>query len=195
MTAATSKLAGASDGVEAIPSRHADATRFREMATAHFPNVWRFLRVLGVPSGSVEDGAQEVFLVAARKLADIRPGAERAFLFGAAVHVARELRRRHGREQLVTDPDDESLEPALLSTPEDSLDRKEEHDLLMTLLDGLTDELRTVFVLYEIEGQSMGELASLLGVAPGTVASRLRRAREKFEARLQRHQLRMRGDK
>jgi len=195
MTAASSKLAGAGEGVGAMPASRADATRLRDMATTHFPNVWRFLRVLGVPSGSVDDGAQEVFLVAARKLADIRPGAERAFLFGAAVHVARELRRRRGREELVTDPDDESLEPALLSTPEDSLDRKEEHDLLMTLLDGLTDELRTVFVLYEIEGQSMSEIAALLGVPPGTVASRLRRAREKFEARLQRHQLRMRGEK
>ena len=65
----------------------------------------------------------------------------------------------------------------------------------MLLLDGLTDELRTVFVLSEIEGESMAGIAALLGLPPGTVASRLRRAREKFEARLQRHQLRMRGEK
>ena len=52
-----------------------------------------------------------------------------------------------------------------------------------------------MFVLYEIEGQTMTAIAELLGVPTGTVASRLRRGREQFEARLQRHQLRMRGDK
>ena len=195
MTAASSKLAGAGGVLETAPASRADGTRLRDMATDHFASVWRFLRALGVPSGSIDDAAQEVFLVAARKLADVRAGAERAFLFGAAVHVARKLRRRHAREELVADPDDESLEPALLSTPEDSFDRKEERDLLMFLLDGLTDELRTVFVLSEIEGESMADIAALLGLPPGTVASRLRRAREKFEARLQRHQLRMRGEK
>ena len=65
----------------------------------------------------------------------------------------------------------------------------------MSLLAGLTDELRSVFVLYEIEGQTMSEIAELLGMPVGTVASRLRRAREQFEGRLQRHQLRMRGEK
>jgi RNA polymerase sigma-70 factor (ECF subfamily) len=167
----------------------------RDMAKVYFANVWRFLRSLGVPQHALDDAVQEVFLVAARKLADIQPGSEKSFLFGAAVHVARELRRKHGREELAADPDDESLEPAQLSTPEDSLGQKQERDLLMSLLAGLPDELRTVFVLYEIEGQTMSEIAELLGVPAGTVASRLRRGREQFEARLQRHQMRMRGDK
>ncbi|MBL8935299.1 MAG: sigma-70 family RNA polymerase sigma factor, partial [Archangium sp.] len=45
----------------------------------------------------------------------------------------------------------------------------------------LTDELREVFVLQEIEGLSKREAAIALGVPEGTVASRLRRARETFD--------------
>ena len=194
MTAATSELVRTSEAPESTPVSRAQPMTLRDMAKAYFANVWRFLRSLGVPERALDDATQDVFLVAARKLADIQPGAEKSFLFGAAVHVAREIRRKHGREELVDDPDDESREPAQLTTPEDSLGRKQEQDVLMSLLAGLTDELRTVFVLYEIEGQTMPEIAELLGVPAGTVASRLRRGREQFEARLQRHQLRMRGD-
>ena len=49
------------------------------------------------------------------------------------------------------------------------------------MLDGLTDDLRVSFVLYELEGLSSPEIATLLGIPLGTVASRLRRAREAFE--------------
>jgi RNA polymerase sigma-70 factor (ECF subfamily) len=195
MTAASSPSELATTTGVPVAANPPDGARLRALAQSHFASVWRFLRALGVHPSAVDDAAQEVFLVAARKLAGVRPEAERSFLFGSAVHVARELHRKHHREELVADPDDESLEPALHSTPEDALDRKEERDLLMNLLAGLTDELRTVFVLYELEGESIPEIAALLELPIGTVTSRLRRGREKFEARLERHQLRMRGEK
>jgi RNA polymerase sigma-70 factor (ECF subfamily) len=56
--------------------------------------------------------------------------------------------------------------------------------VLDRLLGTMELELRTVFVLYEIEQLSRAEIAELLAVPAGTVASRLRRAREDFEARL-----------
>jgi RNA polymerase sigma-70 factor (ECF subfamily) len=45
----------------------------------------------------------------------------------------------------------------------------------------LSLELRAVFVLYELEDFTMAEIARTLELPPGTVASRLRRARETFE--------------
>ena len=42
------------------------------------------------------------------------------------------------------------------------------------------------FVLYEIEELTMAEIASVLELPPGTVASRLRRARAAFSERVQR---------
>ncbi|MBX3209543.1 MAG: RNA polymerase sigma factor [Labilithrix sp.] len=176
-------------------SRSRTDERQQVVAEAHFASVWRFLRALGVPAGALDDAAQEVFLVVAKKLAQIRPGAERAFLFSTAVNVSRELRRKHAREELAQDPDDEALEPADDWTPEASLDRKEERDLLMHLLDGLSDELRTVLVLYEIEGHVLPEIAAMLDIPIGTAASRLRRAREKVEVRLQKLQRTMGGER
>ena len=45
----------------------------------------------------------------------------------------------------------------------------------------MPDELRTIFVLFELEELKMAAIAELLSLAPGTVASRLRRARAQFE--------------
>ena len=54
-------------------------------------------------------------------------------------------------------------------------------------------DLRTVFVLFELEELTMAEIAELLGLAPGTVASRLRRARQDYGAAV--HRLRLRAGK
>jgi RNA polymerase sigma-70 factor (ECF subfamily) len=43
-------------------------------------------------------------------------------------------------------------------------------------------DLRVVFTLHELEEMSMSEIAELVGIPAGTVASRLRRARQDFEA-------------
>jgi RNA polymerase sigma-70 factor (ECF subfamily) len=56
-------------------------------------------------------------------------------------------------------------------------------------------DLRAVFTLYELEELKMNEIAELLGVPAGTVASRLRRAREHFEAQVARLQARMKGER
>jgi RNA polymerase sigma-70 factor (ECF subfamily) len=50
------------------------------------------------------------------------------------------------------------------------------------VLDALPLELRSVFVLFELEGMTSPEIASVAGLPLGTVASRLRRARERFHA-------------
>ena len=47
-------------------------------------------------------------------------------------------------------------------------------------------DLRSVFILYEVEEMTMAEIAAVLQIPPGTVASRLRRAREDFLSRVRR---------
>jgi DNA-directed RNA polymerase specialized sigma24 family protein len=54
--------------------------------------------------------------------------------------------------------------------------------LLDRALDQLPPELRTAFVLFEVENLSMLEIAELLGIPRGAVASRLGPAREQFQA-------------
>ena len=66
------------------------------------------------------------------------------------------------------------------------LDEKRARRVLDRVLDGMPDDLRTAFVLFEIEGFSLRELAELCDIPLGTVSSRLRRAREAFHEGAQR---------
>ena len=152
--------------------------RFRDLVARHFAFIWRSLRGLGVPSGSVDDAAQHVFLVASEKLADIPVGSERAFLFSTAIGVASNARRAHARRREVLD--EEVLAGVVDHAPngEDLIAERERRALLDEVLAGMPDDLRVVFVLYVLEGLTAKAIAELLEVAPGTVASRLRRARE-----------------
>lgn len=52
--------------------------------------------------------------------------------------------------------------------------------MLDEVLGELPHDLRTVFVMCEVEEVTMSEVAVALGIPAGTVASRLRRAREAF---------------
>jgi RNA polymerase sigma-70 factor (ECF subfamily) len=158
-----------------------DNARVAEMLHVHFRDVWRIVRRFGVPESSADDAAQEVFIVASRRLGDIAAGSERAFLFASAVRVAANVRRALGarRECQEDDSGPERVDP--LPSAEALLDQKRLRQLLDRALDELSDDLRVSFVLYELEGMSSPQIAELLAIPLGTVASRLRRAREAFE--------------
>jgi RNA polymerase sigma-70 factor (ECF subfamily) len=149
---------------------------------AEYDGLWRALRRLGVESGSVEDAAQQVLLVFARRLDDVAPGSERSFLLGVAVRVASDHRRKQARSREVHD--ESAIEEARASTPdaEELLGRSRARELLDQALGELSMDLRAVFVLFEFEQMTMAAIADTLGLPRGTVASRLRRAREAFEA-------------
>src|SRR4051812_32826974 len=82
-----------------------DNARVAEMLRAYFRDVWRIVRRFGVPENSADDAAQEVFIIAARRLSDIAPGSERAFLFASAVRVAANARRAFGARRECADDD------------------------------------------------------------------------------------------
>ncbi|MCL2451222.1 MAG: RNA polymerase sigma factor, partial [Polyangiaceae bacterium] len=65
--------------------------------------------------------------------------------------------------------------------PDANAEQRQRRRWLDGLLDALPMDQRAVFVLYEIEGLDSPEIASLLGIPVGTVASRLRRGRETFQ--------------
>jgi RNA polymerase sigma-70 factor (ECF subfamily) len=163
------------------------------MVSAHFHSVWRFLRRLGVPESDVDDAAQEVIVIAARKLDCILRGSERAFLLSTAYRVARRMREVRGRRRELGDDVLEHVEDGTPG-PELLVERHQERALLDEVLLGMPVDLRAVFVLFELEEQSMVDIASVLGVPQGTVASRLRRARADFDARVARLERKMRHD-
>jgi RNA polymerase sigma-70 factor (ECF subfamily) len=166
---------------EEAPQRVAiPEVRFRKLVDAHFDFIWRSLRGLGVPAHSVDDAAQQVFLIAAQKLQNIAVGSERAFLFSTALGVSANARRARSRNREVLD--EEALKAQVDASPsgEKLVEMRERRALLDEVLASMADDLRAVFVLFVLEGTSAPEIAELLDLAPGTVASRLRRARESF---------------
>ena len=120
-----------------------------------------------------------MFLVLARKLDLVREGCERGFLFQTALRVASESRRSRTRRREVPEDVLESL-PAEGPGPEEDLEARLRRAQLDRILDKMPIELRAVFVLSEIEELTMAEIAVLMAIPPGTVASRLRRARVQF---------------
>jgi RNA polymerase sigma factor (sigma-70 family) len=179
--------------VEPVPTRTAEAappvhgadqggraTLSAEWFREHVNALWRLVARLGVPASNIEDLVQEVFITAWRRRADIVDGQVKGFLFGTAIRLSANYKRRaHVRLEL---SHDEVAEPSASPDPnaEQLLIKKRSRELLDEALAQLSDAHRTVFVLFELEGLSAPELAELLGVPLGTVASRLQRARAKF---------------
>jgi RNA polymerase sigma-70 factor (ECF subfamily) len=153
--------------------------RLRHLVNAHYDAVWRVLRRFGVPSHEADDAAQRVFVVTARRLAEIDPAREYAYIMGIAVRTASEIRRTLRRRREDATGDDAEW-PDLSEGPEALLDRKRARALLDAIVDAMPLELRTVFVLREIEGMSLPEIATMQSLPLGTATSRLRRAREFF---------------
>jgi len=164
----------------------AHVARLRAMMAHHFQTVWRSLRRLGVPEAGADDAAQQVFVVAARRLDEIEAGGERGYLLGIALRVASDARRTIARRREV--PIDADLATSAVVTgprqPDEALEQKRALAVLAALLDEMPDELREAFVLFELEELSAPEVARVLDVPVGTVASRVRRARERLRESL-----------
>jgi len=159
----------------------------------HYDFVWRSARRLGVPEEAADDAAQQVFLVASRKLEQIVPGSERAFLFGTAMRVASDVRRSSARRTGLQESHDEEALRLLADPgqgPEEQAERNRARALLDAAIASMPDDVRPVFVLFELEGMTMSEIATTVEIPAGTVASRLRRAREHFQDWVKRLQAR-----
>lgn len=171
-----------------------EAERGRVIAAlfdAHYDAVWRTLRRLGVGDAQADDAAQRVFLVAARRLEDVRVGEEGRFLYGVALRVASEVRRRDPARREVADDGVLACLRDDAPGPEERLEEREARDVLDEVLAAMPDDLREVLVLVEIEGLTTEDVARLARIPSGTAASRLRRAREAFTAAARRVRARL----
>jgi RNA polymerase sigma-70 factor, ECF subfamily len=165
--------------------------RIAGLVRQNYAFVWRLLRRLGLREGDADDAAQQVFLAASARLDSVEPARERSFLYGVALNVGARARRSLGRRR------EEPLEAASeRAAPEPNaeqvLERRQARALLDELLDEMPEELRVVFVLFELEELSTPQIAELCAIPIGTAASRLRRAREDFEERVARAEARRR---
>ncbi len=171
---------------ESVPSSTAHAPyearkRLERIFEDNHAFVWRLLRRLGLSRELAADMTQQAFLIAAERLDAIKRGSERAFLFGTALRLARTASRVN-RRWLLQDDLDQTLQSAC--DVEALADQRQATEVLDRVLASIPENLVTVFVLFELEGLSAPEVARVVGIPVGTVASRVRRARELFRARV-----------
>jgi len=186
MTSAIAELSGQTPQGSDDPAADAPATletsvRLRAAFEQYFALVWRSLRRFGVAEGRVDDAVQHVFLTFSARLPKIAHASERAFLLSTAVRVAANARRLDARSREVSSDQLDAIGEDC-HTPEQLLDWKQRREALDQALDLLPLDQRAVFVLFELEGFSLPEIAHNLGIRLGTATSRLRRARARFEA-------------
>lgn len=159
--------------------------RLQREVRDNFEFVWRLLRRLGLSPSDADDATQQVFIVLSRKINQLSPGKERAFLYGTAVRIAWRARRTLERRR-------EELTPVIAEeagscpAPDQLLLHRQARVVLDEVLGAMPLAVRTVFVLFELEGMNLTEIAETLRLPRGTVASRLRRGREDFQRRVQR---------
>lgn len=170
-------------------------SRVRALVGEYVDFVWRSLRALGVATSDCDDGCQKVWCVVARKVQTIEEGKERSFIFSVVMRVASDMRRSVQAQRKATLGDALPLDLDLASSEpnaEELYDRHQARALLEQLLSGMPWEQRVVFLMFEVEELGLQDIADALNVPRGTVASRLRLAREAFNRALARHQERTR---
>ncbi len=137
------------------------------------------------------DVLQEVFVKVFRKVGQFQGESSlRTWIYRIAFHEACNYRRgwlrRFRREPVSLDEGtrEPSTNESRTHTPYHILERAERQELVRRALASLAQPYRAVVVLREIEGLSYEEIAQVLGVAEGTIKSRLMRGRELLRRKL-----------
>jgi RNA polymerase sigma-70 factor, ECF subfamily len=165
-----------------VAAAAATPLELRALFEAHYASIWRLLRRLGVQQARLDDAAQEVFWVAARRLASIEAGREHAFLYGVALRVAAGEARKQSARLPFASLDEAPAVADESASPEAALADRQARALLDVALERMPVDLRTVFVLFELEGLEVRQIAEIEDIPVGTASSRLRRARDEFSA-------------
>ncbi|MEZ4237817.1 MAG: sigma-70 family RNA polymerase sigma factor [Myxococcota bacterium] len=159
-----------------------DAPTIDELVADWLPTVYAWCARLGAGRIDAEEAAHDVMMLLVRKHAAIE-GVERlpSWLFATCRRVVANHRRRVWWQRWLPGV---SLEQRIAPERTDGpADQRELCERVARVLDRLSDEHREVLVLCYFEERSVAEAAALLGLAEGTVKSRLYYARAKFQAR------------
>jgi len=159
------KLSGVSDAAPLDPK-----TQFRQLYDQEFRSVYRAIRAVVLDSAAAEDLTQETFVRAYRARQRYTPTAPPgAWLRRIGINLAISHLRRQKLARFL---------PARLYVAPDrrDYDRAEARNVVEKALAGLSPKLRAAVVLHYYEGLTREEIAEVLGVPAGTVASRIAKA-------------------
>lgn len=139
-----------------------------------------------VPRDLVDDAVQDVYVTVARRLSEFEGRSKTStWIYAIVLKVAADHRRTRRRQDrrlnaLAAEP------PPSTRSPEQQAERTTRVRLLHRVLDEMQEGLREVFVLADLEELPGAEIASVLGLNPNTMYSRLRSARAEFNVLVRR---------
>jgi RNA polymerase sigma-70 factor (ECF subfamily) len=143
----------------------------------------------------LDDVVQEVFVVIHNKLNTLEnPAAVRSWIYGIVRRTASDHRRKL-RPDMNGEPisPDHPIEDPNGRSPADLAEQSDDVRRLWKLLDSLDAPKRELFIMAELQEFTCPEIASALEIPLNTAYSRLRAAREAFEAAMVRDTAQQRG--
>ncbi len=185
MTDETALIAAAQDG---------DLKAFNQLVLNYQTIVYNVAyRILG-DGDMAADAAQEAFISAYRGIGQFRGGSFKGWLMRIATNACYDQLRAKKRRPvapleavLYSDPEESHLQGERVLRPEEYVDQQELSALIQRGLETLPPDQRAVLVLADIQELKYDEIAQALGISPGTVKSRLNRARSKLRDFMQAH--------
>ncbi len=154
---------------------------FEAVYTAELDYVAQSLRRLGASDAVLEDLTHDVFMSVLARLPQYDPARPlRPWLFGIAFRVASAWRHRASTAREQGGPLPEVGDPAV--NLEEQVARDQARSLVLRALDAVDADQRAVFVLHELDGWRAPEIAEALAIPLNTAYSRLRLARQRFNA-------------
>jgi RNA polymerase sigma-70 factor, ECF subfamily len=184
---ANASMAVTPDDSEAIldaPEPVASELTFERIYDERFGDVERWVRALGGRAPDVSDLAQDVFIVAFRRLSEFDGQNVAGWLYQITRRKMRDYRRLSWVKHLFTNRNASTFESAALGADQlQHVDNNEKQVLLDHILNKLPAEQRAAFVLFELDGLTGAEIALVQQVPINTVWARIHRARNKLQAR------------
>ena len=153
-----------------------DNERFEQLYSAYATDVLRVSYFYLADRQKAEDVTQDVFLKLLTSSPVLEPGREKAWLLTVAVNRCRDVWRTSWARRVILGA------PQLEIIPDtDDMDERIENRELMQAVHSLPPPFREVVLLHYFQGLGVNEIAGMLGIAGGTVSSRLSRARDRLK--------------
>ena len=194
MTATSDGSAARSDAELIRKVKDGDVQAFEQLFNRHQKRVYNLVYRMVGNEQDAADLTQEVFVRVFNSRRTLKDEATFvAWLRTVATNICRDHFRKVGRTIKADSLDAPiSLEEGEVqrevedwsSNPERAFDRKDLQEATTRAMNSLSDEHRTVVVLHHIEGMDVRDIARELGIAEGTVKSRLARARDELKRKL-----------
>ncbi len=163
-----------------------ETNRFELLVRTHEKSIYNLaLRMLGSEQDAL-DASQEAFFRAYRSLSSFRGDSKfSVWLYRLASNVCLDMLRQRSRtreDSLTSDEDEQLSLPDIRFDPQTELEKDALRRAVRQGLDQLEPVFRQALILRDVNGLSYEEIAQVAGLEPGTVKSRIFRARRKLAA-------------